>query len=179
MIILLFGISNVGKTTIGKLLGEKLGYPFIDIDEEIKRTYGYIDSFREAYPDDNERYEKKVNILKGVVQQYKDNLVIAVSAMFFAKYINQLLEINHVYAIDLLDSPEHIFDRLVFADEFDRVYTDDEYKNKHKAYYLRDIKADTIAFEFAAKKIKNKFNMNGMDPEAVTEKLYQMICDEK
>lgn len=37
MKILLFGISNVGKTTIGKLLSRKLEYDFDDLDEEIKR----------------------------------------------------------------------------------------------------------------------------------------------
>lgn len=40
MKILLFGVSNVGKTTIGKLLAEKLNFSFYDLDEEIKKYYG-------------------------------------------------------------------------------------------------------------------------------------------
>ena len=36
MKILLFGITNVGKSTIGKLLSEKLNYEFDDLYEEIK-----------------------------------------------------------------------------------------------------------------------------------------------
>lgn len=36
MNILLFGISNVGKTSAGKLLAQKLGYDFYDLDEEVK-----------------------------------------------------------------------------------------------------------------------------------------------
>ena len=39
MNILLFGISNVGKTTIGRIIAEKLGYDFYDLDEEIKKRY--------------------------------------------------------------------------------------------------------------------------------------------
>ena len=40
MKILLFGTSNVGKTTIGKLLAERLGYAFYDLDEEVKSRFG-------------------------------------------------------------------------------------------------------------------------------------------
>ena len=36
MNIMLFGISNVGKTTIGRIVADKLGYDFYDLDEEIK-----------------------------------------------------------------------------------------------------------------------------------------------
>ena len=41
MNILIFGISNVGKSSIGKRIAEKLQYEFIDIDDEIKKYYGY------------------------------------------------------------------------------------------------------------------------------------------
>ena len=37
MKILLFGVSNVGKSTVGKLLAERLGFDFVDLDEEIKK----------------------------------------------------------------------------------------------------------------------------------------------
>ena len=30
----LFGISNVGKTTIAKIIAEKLGYTFYDLDKK-------------------------------------------------------------------------------------------------------------------------------------------------
>lgn len=37
MKICLFGISNVGKTTVGKLLAERLDIKFVDLDEEVKK----------------------------------------------------------------------------------------------------------------------------------------------
>lgn len=36
MTILLFGISNVGKSITGELLAKQLGYHFYDLDEEVK-----------------------------------------------------------------------------------------------------------------------------------------------
>lgn len=37
MKILLFGVSNIGKSTLGELLAKKLEYDFYDLDEEVKR----------------------------------------------------------------------------------------------------------------------------------------------
>lgn len=37
--IILLGFKNVGKSTVGKKLAEKLRRPFIDLDEEIEQTY--------------------------------------------------------------------------------------------------------------------------------------------
>lgn len=37
MLIMLFGIVNVGKTVTGEKLAEKLNYTFLDLDEEIKK----------------------------------------------------------------------------------------------------------------------------------------------
>lgn len=39
MIIMLFGISNVGKTVTGEMLAKKLNYSFLDLDEEIKKRF--------------------------------------------------------------------------------------------------------------------------------------------
>ena len=38
--IVFIGFMGVGKTTIGKLAANKLGRPFIDVDEEIEKEYG-------------------------------------------------------------------------------------------------------------------------------------------
>ena len=39
MKIILFGVSNVGKTTMGTRLAERLGYSFYDLDEEVKKEF--------------------------------------------------------------------------------------------------------------------------------------------
>lgn len=37
--IILLGFKNVGKSTVGKLLAEKLQWPFIDLDQRIEQNY--------------------------------------------------------------------------------------------------------------------------------------------
>jgi shikimate kinase len=39
MTIFLFGISNIGKTTVGEKLAKRLGVVFYDLDEEVKKYY--------------------------------------------------------------------------------------------------------------------------------------------
>lgn len=61
MVILLFGLSNVGKTTTGRILAEKLGYTFLDLDAEIKNNYQMtVDEFQKMYPLPRERRTKRV-----------------------------------------------------------------------------------------------------------------------
>ena len=37
MKILLFGVSCVGKSTVGEILAKKLGYKYFDLDDEVKK----------------------------------------------------------------------------------------------------------------------------------------------
>lgn len=40
--LLIWGVSNVGKTTIGRELSKRLNCKFYDIDDEIIKIYGSI-----------------------------------------------------------------------------------------------------------------------------------------
>ncbi|SDB15113.1 shikimate kinase, partial [Butyrivibrio sp. INlla16] len=40
MNILLFGISNIGKSSTGKVLANNLGFDFYDLDDEVKKAFG-------------------------------------------------------------------------------------------------------------------------------------------
>ncbi len=64
MVIMIFGISNVGKTVTGERLAEKF----------------MLDN---PYP--HERYIIKGKVLKELLTEYKDNVVIAVSPIYHAR----------------------------------------------------------------------------------------------
>lgn len=53
-----------------------------------------------------------------------------------------------VITIELQDEPENIFSRLIFTNENGDVYEDSvQYREKHKAYYLEQIKKDVAYYK--------------------------------
>lgn len=127
------------------------------------------------HPFSHDRGRIKEKILRDLINEYKDNIVIAVSPIFHAVYINSLIILEKVIAIELQDSKEHIFERMVFSDENDNIYKDDEYKEMHKDYYINDIHEDIVYIKKIYKNIKNKYFINNQSVEEVVDELYVMI----
>lgn len=176
MVIMLFGVTNVGKTVTGEKLAEKLNYSFLDMDEEIKKRFQTtLEKFMQEHPFPYERGQVKGKLLKDLLKEYKDNIVIAVSPIYYARFFNSLLNLENVIAIELQDSEEHIFERLVFSDENDNIYKDDEYKEKHKDYYINDIHEDIVYARKIFKKIENKYFINNRSVDQVVEELTAII----
>jgi shikimate kinase len=75
MKIVIYGFMAVGKTTVGKLLSEKIGYNFIDMDAEIEKNMGISisDIFR-LYGEQRFR-QLEAELVKELSK--KDGLVIA------------------------------------------------------------------------------------------------------
>ena len=141
MKILLFGVSNVGKTTTGELLAERLGFKFYDLDEEVKTRLNM--TLEEFVHTSNLRWrdQKRGSIIKKLIRSEED-MVIAVTTISYTENFRTRISGEDILAIELYDTPENIFSRLVFSDENDIVYADEHYKNKHKEFYLKDIQAD-------------------------------------
>ena len=172
MIILIFGITNVGKTEVGKKLAEKLKYPFYDLDEEIKKTFHMtLEEFMNKNPWPYERHIVKGKVLRKTVEENGEDMVIAVSPIYYARNFNYLLDRDNVIGVELQDSEEHIFERLVFSDENDNVYKDDEYKMQHKKHYLKKIHEDIMYVKRTFKKIQWKYFMDNKSVEQVAEEL--------
>ena len=178
MTILLFGVSNVGKTTIGEKLARRLGYVFYDLDEEVKK---YYDTTLEEFVNMgtlNERDKKRGLIISKIMESSLDK-IIAVSPVYYASNFNQHISGKDVLAIELQDMPENIFQRLVFSDETDEMYKDEEYKNLHKKYFISEIKKDLTCYKRSFSKVKNKFHINNDSVEMVVERIikqYNLIA---
>ncbi len=109
----------------------------------------------------------------GDILALQQNTVVAVTPMCYSICFNKYLKRDDVLAIELQDIPESVFDRLVFSDENDRVYRDDEYRDAHAAYYLNDIKEDITFYKRSFSKITNKYQMNHRSPEEVVKGLIE------
>lgn len=176
MTILLFGVSNVGKTASGEKLAQRLGYRFYDLDEVIKEVLQTtLEKFMTDYPFQYERHQLKGRILKGLVVEPSENRVVAVSPIFYSRWFNPLLKLGHVNAIELQDSVENIFERLVFSDENDVVYKDDAYKNEHWVHYMKEIHDDIVFSKRVFSKIEHKFFIDNRSVDQVVDGLMEML----
>lgn len=172
MKICLFGISNVGKTTVGKLLAERLDIKFVDLDEEVKNRLKI--SLEEFVNTENLRWrdQKRGSIIKKVIETEED-LVFAISPISYIENFKTSIISDDNLLIELYDTPENIFSRLIFSDENDDIYTDDNYKNANKDYYMKEIQEDLDWYGMVNAKIgiHNRVFVNNKSPEEVVDRI--------
>lgn len=172
MKICLFEISNVGKTTVGKLLAERLDIKFVDLDEKVKNRLKI--SLEEFVNTENLRWrdQKRGSIIKKVIETEED-LVFAISPISYIENFKTSIISDDNLLIELYDTPENIFSRLIFSDENDDIYTDDNYKNANKDYYMKEIQEDLDWYGMVNAKIgiHNRVFVNNKSPEEVVDRI--------
>lgn len=110
-------------------------------------------------------------LIEEILFEDEGNKVIAVTPMSYSMFFNFVLKRKDILAIELQDSPQNIFDRLIFSDENDVVYKNDDYKNQHKEKYLEEIRKDIEYYAESFIHINNKFDMNNDPPEIVVRRI--------
>lgn len=116
------------------MLSKELNYDYDDLDDEIKKRYKKIDIFQEKYPYDYDRHKKRGEILLDIINKYQDDVVIAVSPIFYEKFFISAVEQPKILAIELQDEAENILSRLQYADENDKEAGSRKRKNKRRSY---------------------------------------------
>ena len=139
MKLLIWGVSNIGKTTIGKELSNKLNCKFYDVDEEIINIYGSIDDFQAIFPNDYDRFDEKEELMMNIIESDNNDFIMAVSPIYSASVVEELLDTDTI-SIEIVDTPEAIYDRLILEGD-DAL----EYKEKYKKHYIQEIKWDQTA----------------------------------
>lgn len=107
--IMLIGLMNVGKTTIGKELAKLLKYKHIDIDKEIEKKQGI--SITQIFEKYGEEYFRKIesDILNQTIKQ--ENVVISSGGGIVCKETNRNLIKSSCFAIWLFASPNTLSKR--------------------------------------------------------------------
>jgi len=169
------GVPCVGKSTIGKLMAERLGYHFVDFDLEVeKRLNQHISALKAACAGFNPEYnyrEKVKHILVDVLAENPDNLVISMPpGGLFGQYSRILHKNPDVLTIELQDDAINILKRIAFYDEETKpieVHLDD----KDRAYYLRDIQRDIQFYKVPNQKVQMRFHLHGMNASEAADAL--------
>lgn len=152
MIIYIVGISCIGKTTIGKLLADKMGYSFYDLDEEIENYYKKtIERIQDECITMN-GYRKKASVILDKLLTNNTDCVISgtPSGLKFA-YLqvykrHKRNKDKELISICLNDAFENVLDRLTFYDKDSNPIIEKLDESK-KTRYLKEIKADYIFFK--------------------------------
>jgi len=110
MNIVLTGFMCTGKTSVGKLLAEKLGYQFVDTDDLIEQRVGM--KISDIFADYGEPYFRDVEteVVKEVAK--KDKFVISTGGGVVLRKVNiDELRKNGII-VNLTAKPETIYNRL-------------------------------------------------------------------
>lgn len=105
--LILIGFMGTGKTSLGKLLANKLGKNFIDLDRKIEQDSGM--TITEIFSKHGEKYFRELE--KDAVKEVttKKNLVIATGGGTVKDADNLRLLKNSGVIVCLTTSPEEIF----------------------------------------------------------------------
>ena len=172
MKLLIWGVSNIGKTTIGKELSNKLNCKFYDVDEEIINIYGSIDNFQAIFPNDYDRFDEKEVLMMNIIESDNNDFIMAVSPIYSASVVEELLDTDTI-SIEIVDTPEAIYDRLILEGD-DAL----EYKEKHKEHYIHEIKWDQAASYNQFKNIP-KVHIDNQNINESVETVFNYLKDNK
>ena len=137
MNIYLIGMMGSGKSTVGKILAEKMELLFIDLDSEIEKTGGK--SVSEIFNQDGEDHFRKLESEE--LKQYSESVVACGGGIILDEENRQYINENGV-AVLLTASMDELFKRL--SDSNNRPILPDENTEKaltnlwleRKKYYL-------------------------------------------
>jgi len=177
MIIYLVGICCVGKTTIGKMLAEKIGYSFFDLDEEIENYYQKpIERIQDECFTMNGYREKGSIVLDKLFSMNVDSVISGTPSGLKFAYLQvyKRHKNKELISVCLNDSLENVLDRLTFYDKDSNPIIEklDEAKKKR---YLKEIRADYNYFKDSYKRADFQINIENVRLENIPEMIIEEI----
>jgi len=177
MRIFLTGVSCVGKTTLGKILAEKLQYPFFDLDAEMELYFGEsIEHLRSRHLTGHSfRYEVGVVVLRDIIlnRNSSDSVISLPPSGLKDAYVKTIKKVECVI-IAITDAPENILKRITFYD-IDSKLIQKELSDKDKAYQLKEIKKDITYFRETYKRAHLMVDIAGLSIEDCVSKIKDAV----
>lgn len=109
-IISLIGPMGAGKTTIGKTLAKRMGFEFVDSDQQIESSTGASIPTIFAVEGEAGFREREAQMIAALVQ--RKNTVLATGGGVIVKENNRLLLRSHTTVVYLRAFPEEVWARI-------------------------------------------------------------------
>ena len=181
MKVFLVGISDVGKTTIGKELANKLGYKFFDLDKEIESYFNKsIEQIQSQFITDYSYRDHVSVVLKRIIEEKQNNnYIVALPPSGLRDcFLRVLKKEEKRIVIALHDKPENILKRITFYDDnskkIEKKLTEREIK-----LYLREFKLDNTFFNRTYKRTDYHVDIDGISIEESVEKINSLLTNIK
>lgn len=164
MMILLTGVSCVGKSTIGRKLAEDLGFQFFDLDVEIERFYGKsISRLQQETITPYSWRLKGAPVLKKTLEEncHKDTVVALPPSGLMDAYL-RVIKKSQALVVVLTDAPENILKRITFYD-YDSKPITKSLNAKEKRLYLSEMKKDITYYKRSFSRAHFQLDIAGFD----------------
>lgn len=163
-LIVLVGMMGCGKTTAGALLSEKLGFDFIDVDNEIEKSENM--TIPNIFNEYGEQYFRKIEKIKTLSFADSRSLVLSLGGGGFEdEETRKILKKNGI-VIYLKATPQCLFERIKSA--------------IHRPLLHKNFSVETIAFILKKRSVNYEkahhiIDTCGKTPEEVAEKILRIL----
>jgi shikimate kinase len=161
----LVGVSCVGTTTIGRILADRRGWPFSDLDEEIEQHFGLSIERLQARFLTGYSYRKECAAVLERIATANPDCVIALPPSGLRDAFLQIVRRVPCLTVAIHDTPENILERITFYD-IDSRRIEKHLTGEERILYLKEIKADISYFKRSYERADLQVTITGLDPEA-------------
>ena len=137
----LVGVSCVGTTTIGRILADRRGWPFFDLDDEIERHFGVSVERLQARFLTGYDYRKDCAVVLERIATANPDCVIALPPSGLRDAFLRVVRRVPGVTVAVHDTPENILERITFYD-IDSRPIDKHLTGEERVLYLKEIRAD-------------------------------------
>lgn len=182
MKIYIVGISCVGKTTIGRLLADYLGFSFYDLDSEVEKYYQKpIEIIQNECLTMNGYRQKASVVLDKLLKKRKNSVISGTPSGLQDSYLQVYKKHKKridLISINILDNPKNILERLTFYDvnsKQEDIKLDENKKKKYLKGIIGDLNYFKKSLSRADLHIDIENNTLTQIPELIIKELYKIM----
>ena len=160
----LVGVSCVGTTTIGRILADRRGWPFFDLDDQIERHFGIsIERLQARFLTSYDYRKESAVVLERIATASPDCVIALPPSGLRDAFLRVVRRVPGV-TVAVHDTPENILERITFYD-IDSRRIEKHLTGEERVLYLKEIKAYISYFKRSYERADLQVTIAGLDPE--------------